>query len=302
MSLNIEGQSSGHFDFNAAKGGPEYTAEQFAQYQQMLIGTDASGYYAGYREELKVTPTGEGMSAIINPGGWITQGYYCILDRPATIAFDTEPQGSKRIDTLVMRLDRTQSDDQTASMYIDVKKGASTTGTPVAPELLQGEESSLIYEAPICDVLVTGGATIQITDRRSMIAGGVAPTVDFVRDYSGTNSGLYRGADFVKNAATRYCYVSVLDPENAAAVGLPSAWAKIVHIAHANADGYATQIAIVYASDLPGKNQQVLMRTASANAFGAWVNNAQVFWYTDADTPDFTRLPTGTLVLKVVGD
>lgn len=164
--IKITGMS-GHFDFNEAAGGPEYTAAQFAEYQQMLVGSSGSGYYAGYLEECKVTATGEGMSVIVNPGGWIIEGYYLILKETARIEFTAEAAGSSRIDTVVVRKDLSTDE---AEMYITVVAGTSTTGSPVAPAL---EQTDLVYEAPLCDVLVAGGANISVTDRRTMIAGAV---------------------------------------------------------------------------------------------------------------------------------
>ncbi|MEO2133375.1 hypothetical protein [Microbacterium sp.] len=110
---------------------------------------------------------GSGMTVSLAPGEGIIRG---ILTGDASAASVTIPAapaaGQSRIDTVVKRLDRSG----TPVIKTVVLSGTASSTTPSAPALTQNPSG--VWEWPVADVLVEGGATsiaaAKVTDRRSL--------------------------------------------------------------------------------------------------------------------------------------
>ncbi|RLP69319.1 hypothetical protein D9V30_08410 [Mycetocola reblochoni] len=129
------------------KAGQLVTEEQWSRYFETI--TD-NGPANGFT----VTANASGMTVQVAAGLAYVRGHACISDATETLAIAAAPStGNKRIDTVVLRLNRALS----PIVQLAVKTGVATTGTPVAPALVQ--ELNGIWEVRLRDVNVASGQT-----------------------------------------------------------------------------------------------------------------------------------------------
>ncbi|AWY06651.1 minor tail protein [Microbacterium phage Zeta1847] len=131
-----------------------------------------SNMMSAYIEDGVTTPgafapsaDGSGMAVKLAPGEAIVRAVLTGDADTATVAIDAAPAaGTARIDTIVKRLNRSS----TPVIQTAVVKG-NPSANPTRPTLTQN--ASGVWEWPVCDVRVDGGATSiqsgKITDRRS---------------------------------------------------------------------------------------------------------------------------------------
>lgn len=140
---------------------------QWSNYMASLVsdGATSAGAFAPSAD-------GSGMRVRLAPGEGIIRGILTGDTAIATIAIDAAPPtGQSRIDTVVKRLDRSG----TPVIKTAVLKGTAGASN-IAPKALTQDPSG-IWEWPVCDVLVTGGAVSiaadKVTDRRSTVGTNV---------------------------------------------------------------------------------------------------------------------------------
>ncbi len=148
------------------------------------------GVFEGYENELAVSERGAGTNrsvdaaigaAVVGDG---SVGVFFHSSAVENLTLNTNDSGSTRVDTIVVKLDLTQSaGSQTCAL--EVHQGTPGAG---APTLTQ---TATEYELPLADVSCADGYSAitdsEITDRRSWIKGSQAkPT--YIRASSGDQS------------------------------------------------------------------------------------------------------------------
>lgn len=123
-----------------------------------------SGVWAGYLSALAVTADGSGMTVQVAPGGAVIMGFYYESDAQRTPAIGAAHATLPRIDTVVVRVDRTVS----PVTYTTAVVAGAPNASPSAPALTQ---TTTLYELPLADVRVNAAVgTItsdKVTDRRT---------------------------------------------------------------------------------------------------------------------------------------
>ncbi len=135
-------------------------ARRFAQYVTNGIdnvsGTDA----------LKVTPSLDGLSLVVAPGGAVINGYSGWLDSAETLTPSTPNANNPRIDRVIFRLNL-NLDVRSFQLLLLVGTPAAT---PTPPSITRND---LVYDLVLADVLISAGSVIitdgSITDQRSDI-------------------------------------------------------------------------------------------------------------------------------------
>ncbi len=145
--------------FNSIGGDRLYDAEDIGNYFDGLI---SNGIFESIGNRLAVTP-GNGLSVNIDTGRAIVNCHWMVNDAVLNLSLAAADVQYKRIDRIVVRLDRT---DNNRTVNIFVKKGENAL-SPVAPALTRTES---VYELCLADVFI--GANVvsisqsNITDQR----------------------------------------------------------------------------------------------------------------------------------------
>lgn len=131
-----------------------------------------NGVYSGFLNALAVSANGLSMGVTVASGASNTGGFYYQSDAARTLAFTTAHATLPRIDTVVVRLNRTV----TPPIYTTAVVAGTPNGSPVAPTLTQTIGvlgTPTIYELPLADVRVNAAVgTItadKVTDRRTYV-------------------------------------------------------------------------------------------------------------------------------------
>lgn len=173
--------------FNDDNGKNEYADTEMAVLYSIL--KHDKGVVVGEGDELKVT-LGTGLEVKVGTGAaWIGEpcGWFIKNDAEVFLPIDTEVEGYKRSDRVILKLDRNIS---SLDITIQVKKGSPAASEPVAPEL---EQNSMVYEIPLANVVVTGGAnTIDLIDERGL-----------------GSENVYKTTHFTVQTADRNCFIRV---------------------------------------------------------------------------------------------
>lgn len=147
--------------FNDNNGKNEYADTEMAVLYSLL--KHDKGVVVGEGDELKVT-LGTGLEVKVGTGAaWIGEpcGWFMKNDAEVSLPIDTEVEGYKRSDRVILKLDRNIS---ALDITMQVKKGSPVASEPVAPEL---EQNSMVFELPLAKVVVIGGTnTIDLIDER----------------------------------------------------------------------------------------------------------------------------------------
>lgn len=172
----------GHID--ATGGVPAYTAAQDAKFYNLL----GEGIIPDIDNELAVI-MGVGLQVIIDSGAIISRGYFYIQDEHANGAnplvkpVDAEAAGSNRIDNVVIEFDISAG-----TFLAKIHKGTGTTGTPVAPALV---DTTSKWEVLLAQVYITAGNITNIIDGRvikgARIADGGVKVTATLSKISGNN-------------------------------------------------------------------------------------------------------------------
>lgn len=150
--------------FNSVDGDRLYNARDMSMYFKGLI---SDGVYASVGGKLKVTAA-NGMSVNVADGRAMIDCQWFNSDAIETLEIDVADVGKKRKDAIVLRLDMNE-DARSITLY--VKKGAATTGTPVAPARVWNTNVKELY---LAYVTINGNtteiSTSLITDMRGTSA------------------------------------------------------------------------------------------------------------------------------------
>lgn len=126
-----------------------------------------SGVVAGYLNALAVSADGSGMNVKVASGAGLIDGFYYQSDAVKTLTIAAAHATLPRIDTAVLRINRTV----TPRTYTSAVVTGSANASPVAPTLTQ---TATLYEMPLADVRVDAAVgTItagKVTDRRPSMA------------------------------------------------------------------------------------------------------------------------------------
>jgi hypothetical protein len=118
-----------------------------------------------------------GLIVSVSPGRSLQCGTNVFNDAAQQVTLPARSTGN-RIDRLVLQVDLTKGLD-TAATLIVVSGRAVSTGTPVAPQLIQDVLTQHKWQTPLAQILVPPTGAIKITDDRSGPAG--SPTRYAVR-------------------------------------------------------------------------------------------------------------------------
>lgn len=134
-----------------------------AQWQSMARRFLATGVITGSLNQLAVSADGSVLGVSVATGDAFIEGFFYRNDAALAIPLATANATNPRIDTIVVRLDRT------ANTAVLDKVTGTPAATPVAATLSQTDS---LYELPLRDVLVPAGAGIiraedLRTDRRA---------------------------------------------------------------------------------------------------------------------------------------
>jgi len=135
----------------------------------VIKGAKVAGSAGG---DLAVSVVGGNMNVNIATGCGLVYGFAYENDATATKTITTQGGGLNRIDTVILKLDFVAR-----TVLLAVKSGTAAS-SPVAPSLTQ---SATTWEAPLCDIFVTNGASVlvsgNLTDRRAFCAAIVPPSM-----------------------------------------------------------------------------------------------------------------------------
>lgn len=167
-------QKSGFFNALLSGGVYDrtYNADDYSDNLSVVI---SNGVLRSINNDLAVTASGLNLSVAAGRA-WIN-GKYFYNDSAYQLPAITPPTGGSRIDSIVLRLDKTLPVRNISIQYIT---GTAAT-SPEAPMIVRTED---IYDLVLADVLVTAGATsVTLTDQR-----GNANLCGWVYSTSGDNS------------------------------------------------------------------------------------------------------------------
>lgn len=162
--MTIPAQRSFPYDGTGNDAGP-YDADYFALIQQAHLGaytrrTTAGvllGVGNGTQESLNVEETSPQSLGVLVREGWAMvngRSYQASVDVTVPIVQNTDPSGDDRIDSIVVRIDKS-----TPSGTLVAKQG-TVAPAPVPPSLTQ---NSTVWEIRIADIDVINGATVITT-------------------------------------------------------------------------------------------------------------------------------------------
>lgn len=130
--------------FNSFEGDRRYYISFLAEYFSSFVG---NGIFWG-GNYMKVVPFGGNMDIQVQIGkAWINGYYYANKDAPKTLTLLSSHLTLARIDTIVLRLDLTES---ARAVYTAVKSG-TPSATPVAPSL---QRDDAIWELKLAEVRI----------------------------------------------------------------------------------------------------------------------------------------------------
>lgn len=146
--------------FNSINGDRRYNAEQMSSYFEGLI---SDGIYENIGDKFVVTAD-TGMSINIGTGRAIIQSHWIKNDEEASLALDAADSQLPRIDSIVIKLDKTES---VRDIDVVIKKGTPAQN-PSAPSVERSED---IFELQLATIRVNKNVSSitqsNITDTRS---------------------------------------------------------------------------------------------------------------------------------------
>ena len=156
-------ENSGFWTTNADPAGDQaasYSQADFSTaYRIMAACAGFEGVTIGYLNELACTANGANTVAV-NTGGGTVDGKWFINDASQDVNIPSASgAGNTRIDRLVLRA-------TWATFNVSVTRIAGTdAATPSAPAITQTSETT--YDIKLCQVLVTTGGVVTVTDERT---------------------------------------------------------------------------------------------------------------------------------------
>jgi hypothetical protein len=164
----------------------------------------STGVVQGYLNALEPFADGSGMNTKIKSGAVLVDGFYWQTDAQVTVAVGAAHATLPRIDTVVVRLNRTV----TPRTYTLAVVAGTPNASPAAPALTQ---TATLYEFPLADVRVNAAVSAitadKVTDRRAYSTAGAlaAGSVGTTELAAGavTNAKLGSGAVTDGNVASR---------------------------------------------------------------------------------------------------
>jgi hypothetical protein len=140
-----------------------YNADEHAGFFREFMST---GVFRKTGTPLLVSANNANMSVTISAGAALILGYLYKNTSALTLPIDSSEATMDRIDTVVLRLDKSES---AKNITARVVKGTPAS-SPVAPALT---ESTYVHEIPLANILVTKGKSFidntQLTDRRTFV-------------------------------------------------------------------------------------------------------------------------------------
>lgn len=153
------------YPFDAGSG----ASTNEAQWQAMARNFAGTGVIDGRLNELVVSADGSGMTVSVATGDAFLEGFFYRSDAVKALTIATANATSPRIDTVVVRLDRTAN---TAALAVVTGTAASV---PASPALTQ---TDALYELPLANIAVPAAAGViaagGVTDRRVFAATAAA--------------------------------------------------------------------------------------------------------------------------------
>lgn len=132
-------------------------------WQKMARRFRQTGVIGGYLSQLAASADGSALSVSVATGGAFVEGFYYENDAPLAVPLAAANATNPRIDTIIVRLDRT------ANTAVLDKVTGTPAASPVAATLSQTDS---LYELPLANVLVPAAAGVivagNVTDRRSI--------------------------------------------------------------------------------------------------------------------------------------
>lgn len=149
--------------FNSVNGDRLYQAEEMSRPYDLLVSNGVFATPQGTPSNYLQVYADSGMNLIVKGGRGIFFDKWFILDGDMPLTIGSAEVTLKRIDSIVVRVDRSEA---VRRATIEVKKGTPAS-SPVAPTVTR---TSLVKEYRLADILVDPGVTsitqMKITDRR----------------------------------------------------------------------------------------------------------------------------------------
>lgn len=149
------------FPFDAGVGA-SVTENEWQRMARRFLATGVIG--DNYLSGLALIATGDSLTVTVQPGGAWIEGFYYDTDAAVPLVLSAAPPALPRIDTIVVRLDRTAN-----AVTLAVVEGVAA-GSPTAPTLTQ---TDALYDLPLYDVLRPAAQSVvnpgDLTDRRLFV-------------------------------------------------------------------------------------------------------------------------------------
>lgn len=135
--------------FPSVEGDRKYTAEQFGA---MFNGVISDGIFSSVGDGFAVSADGTMVITVGSGRGWFNLSWIK-NDADITVTVDTADPTNDRIDTLVIKVDKTAG---VRASSIEIVKG-TPAATPVAPTLT---DTASVFYKPLADIYVTAASSV----------------------------------------------------------------------------------------------------------------------------------------------